>query len=109
MNNFKYFDLRGGDIELFDGCQTSSFRIGREWVTAEEGDGAICKNGSEFVFDGVCWKAYDANITNGKKLMQTFPDSKYEVREYVVLFEFGGCKRELPIGWWNAPYIRKGE
>ena len=47
--------------------------------------------------------------TNGDVIKAMFPNAEYEVREYVVIFTFGGVKRELPIGWWNAPYKEESE
>jgi len=47
----------------------------------------------------------DGGMTNGDVLKFMFPRSYYEVRAQVVIFEFGGVKRELPIGWWNQPYL----
>ena len=49
------------------------------------------------------------NATNGDMIKAMFPNAEYEVRECVVIFTFGGVKRELPIGWWNAPYKAESE
>ena len=49
-------------------------------------------------------QVFSEDITNGDVLSAFFPDAFCEVRECVVIFEFGGVKRELPIGWWNAKY-----
>jgi hypothetical protein len=46
-------------------------------------------------------------MTNGDVLVVLFPKAEYEIRPCVVIFSFGGLKRELAIDWWNAPY--KGE
>ena len=45
--------------------------------------------------------ALPEQITNGDILKAVFPEAKCEERKDVVLFTFGGCQRELPIGWWK--------
>ena len=44
------------------------------------------------------------NATNGDVLKSMFQEAEYEIRPCVVIFSFGGLKRELAIDWWNSPY-----
>ena len=68
----------------------------------DQGFGTIV---DEYVSQG---KVLD-EMTNGDVLVALFPEAEYEIRPCVVIFSFGGLKRELAIDWWNAPYKREVE